>query len=232
MVRYFPKTYVLTLALLCCAYVTVATASVQVTVGNWGATSYPGPNPPPSTAPHVLDGLGYPGDTVAFQGAPVMLDLTEGAHIETIGSLLWSIAYTYAGRGDVNDPDAGWRELQFPVNMSYSMSFDGGSSSNVSQSGLLEVNWDNDYLSLYGGSTSTFFVPGYQIDVTPLGIDRTEGSNFSGFPGGTPWEQPAQFVQAEFVVTKQVIPEPMSLIVWSILGSVVGASVWWRRGRN
>jgi hypothetical protein len=200
------------LTLLCLGGIAHA-ASVNYNLGNLALTNYPGPNAAPSTASHVLDGLGYPGDAVGFQGSGGTLVLTPGTSTQKIGELLWNISYTYAGAGYPTDPDAGWAELSFYPSIAPSISFTGGPSGSLSQSGLLEVNWDNDYLTLSGGTTSSFLVSGYQVDVTPLAVTRTGGTLFPGFPGGTPWVQPNMDVMATFEVSKvTAVPEPSTML--------------------
>jgi hypothetical protein len=194
------------------AFAGTAQAALSYTVGDW-SNQFPGPNDPPSTASHVLDGLGYPGDTVEFEGVAGM-PLAEGTSILKINTLLWDISYTYAGAGDPLNPDAGWVELDFPFTATRSLTI-GSETVNISQSGLLEVNWDNDYLSLSAGPTVTVVVDGYEVAITPLGLSRVGGSNFDGFPGGTPWTQPSRDVMAEFVVTP--IPEPTTFAVGALL---------------
>jgi hypothetical protein len=181
-----------------------AADSVNYTVFGWGQ-QFPGPVTPPGGSPWGADG--YPGDTVVLGFYEGTLDLTPGTYVQQINSLQWLIDYTYAGTETQWDFPAHWSELSFNIAAARSMSFDGGSSGSLSQTGLLEVNWDNDYLALSAGSTSTFFVLGYQIDVTPLGLARVGGSDFSG---DNPWAQPQRDVMARFDVS-EAIPEPVTM---------------------
>ena len=203
--------------------------TIEYTVSGLGPTNYLGPHAPPAGSPHLVNGLGYPGDAVALMTFTGTLDLTPGTYIQKLNTLSWSISYTYAGTDDdwTNDATGDWLQLQFPVNADRTMSFGAGPSSSLSQTGLLEVNWDNDYLAVSAGSTSTFFVPGYQIDVTPLAVARMAGSNFPGFPGGTPWIQPSQDIMASFDVI--AIPEPGTLVLLLTAGLGLLACVWRRR---
>lgn len=172
--------------------------AISYTVEGWGAQSFPGPNPAPATAQWGANG--YPGDTVALQTYTGDVALTPGSQTLKINTLLWDINYTYAGDGDSITPDDPWSELNFAFTALRGMTI-GGVAGSISQNGKLDVLWDNDYLSLLDGATITFQLPGYQIDVTPLGLAPEGGSNFDGFPGGTPWSQPNRDVLARFDVT-------------------------------
>jgi hypothetical protein len=193
-------------------------ATIDYTVSTLGPTLYPGSVAPPPGSPHLVDGLGYPGDAVTFVTYSGTLDLTPGVSVQKINTLAWSISYTYAGTDAdwTNDDNGDWLELQFPISATRTISFDGIASGSISQAGLLEVNWENDFLGLSEGTTSTFFVPGFQIDVTPLAVGRTGGSVFTGFPAGTPWIQPEQDVTARFLVT--AVPEPASMVLLAMGG--------------
>ncbi len=188
-----------------------AYASISFSVDGVAPTSYPGPVTPPANAPHVLDGLGYPGDTVGLQGANGSFELTPGTSIQQINTLNWTVAYTYAGAGDPANPDAGWQQLLFPVNLSRELTI-GSQTVTLSQTGLLEVNWDNDYLSFSAGSTVSLYVGGYRVDITPLAVAREGASNFSGDPG---WVQPDQVMRAQFDVTP--VPEPTTMLAGALL---------------
>jgi hypothetical protein len=204
---------ILVAATLLCGLVGVASAaSVSYTVNGLAAQSFPGPIAPPSTASHVLDGLGYPGDSVALQAYTGTLDLTPGTSIQKINTLQWNVSYTYAGAGDADNPDAGWTELSSSPAAIRGISIDGATQT-LAQTGLLEVNWDNDYLSLSSGETVTLTIPGYEIDITPLGLEQTGASLFPGYPGGTPWLQPDQNVMAQFTVRATPEPATLSLLV-------------------
>lgn len=192
---------------------TAMAVSIGYTVTDVAPTSYPGPFAPPAGAPHLIDGLGYAGDSVALASYSDTLDLTPGTYVQKINTLNWSVSYTYNGTDSslLNDsPDDGdWPDLNFAISAIRSMSFGGGPAGSLGQSGLLQSTWNDDYLSLDGGPTSTFFVPGYQIDVTPLALGVANVTNAPGYPGGTPWIQPDRDVLAQFVVT--AVPEPASL---------------------
>jgi hypothetical protein len=200
--------------------------SIGYTVSGLGPTQYPGPYTPPAGAPHLVDGLGYPGDAVGLTTYTGTLDLTPGTYIQKINTLNWSISYTYAGTDNdwTNDDSGDWVQLQSLVNATRTISFNNGPAGFLVQTGLLEVNWDNDYLAVSAGLTSIFDVPGYQIAVTPLAVARTAGSNFAGFPGGTPWIQPAQDIMARFDIT--AVPEPgtLALLGMAALGLLACAS--------
>lgn len=192
----------------------IAHAGVSYTVDGWGPTQYPGPVTPPSTAYWGTNG--YPGDTLELVTYTGTLDLTPGSYTQKINTLLWTINYTYAGTA--TDPDA-WSNLSFNDTASRAISFGLGPSGSLSQAGLLEVTWANDYLSLSGGPTASFMVEGYKVDVTPLGLARAGGSNFSG---DNPWIQPARDIMARFDVV--AVPEP-GTILFLCLGLVGLAGV-------
>ena len=206
-------------------------ATIGYTVSGLAPTSYPGPFAPPAGAPHLLDGLGYAGDAVGFVTYSGTLDLTPGTSVQQINTLSWAVSYTYNGTDGslLNDSPGGgdWPDLSFTVDGSRTMSFGGGPVSSLSQTGLLKATWDDDYLSLSAGLTSTFFVPGYQIDVTPLGLAVANVTSAPGFPLGTPWIQPDRDIMAEFTVT--AIPEPGTLML--AVGGLTGLAAWSRRRR-
>ncbi len=206
-------------------------ATIGYTVSGLGPTNYPGPFPPPAGAPHLVDGLGYSGDAVAFGTYSGTLDLTPGTYVQKINTLTWAVSYTYNGTDGslANDSPAGgdWPDLLFPIAGARTMSFGGGPAASLSQSGLLQTTWDDDYLSLSAGSTSTFFVPGYQIDVTPLALPVANVTSAPGFPGGTPWSQPDRDIMATFTVTP--VPEPGTLVLLVTAGLGLLCYAWRRR---
>ena len=208
-----------------------AQASISYSTLDGVAMQFPGLVAPPANAAHVLDGQGYPGDTVELQGYTGMLS-GPGTFVQKINTLHWTIDWTYAGDGIADsNPDVPWSELLFNIDASQSMTV-GSSSDNLSQAGTLEVNYDNDFVSLSDGSTTSFFVPGFQIDVTPLGIARFGGTNFDGDPA---WAQPDVDVMARFVVTELAVPEPTMFTVfstYSLGGGVIVAIGWWRRRKS
>ena len=124
-----------------------AAVTVNYTVAGWGQ-QFPGPVTPPAGSPHMLDGLGYPGDRVALGIYEGTLNLTPGTSFQKINTLNWSVSYTYAGTETQWDYPAHWSDLSFNIAAARNMSFDGGSSGSLNQTGLLEVLWSNDYLAL------------------------------------------------------------------------------------
>ena len=200
-------------------------ATIEYTVSGWGPTSFPSGITPAPDAAHGPNG--YPGDTLALQSYTGTLDLTPGTYEQQINTLLWTIDYTYGGTGIVGQDDEDhWTDLSFNVNAAPTMSFAGGPAGPLAESGLLECTWDNDYLSLSGGPTASFIVGGYEVDVTPLALPETGGSNFDG---DNPWSQPSQEVTAQFVVT--AIPEPGTLVLLLTAGLGMLACAWRRRRR-
>jgi hypothetical protein len=195
----FLTVFVLTAALAVLAGAGTAGAdSVSYTVGGW-VTQLPGPLTPPVGSPWGPNG--YPGDTVEYKTYTGTLDLTPGTYVQKISTLLWKIDYTYGGTPEP------WPDMPLTFDATPNMSFVGGSSGNLNQTGLDLVNWVNDYLSLSPGSTTSFFIDNtYRIDVTPLGLPKVGGSNFDG---DNPWTQPSRDVMATFEVT--AIPEPLTM---------------------
>lgn len=104
-----------TLITICCAAAAilglalaspVAAVTVSYSVGGAGPTLYPGPVTPPAGSP--WGPTGYPGDMVEFQTYTSTLDLVPGTFVKQIGTLLWSIDYTYAGTATCWDYPACW----------------------------------------------------------------------------------------------------------------------------
>jgi hypothetical protein len=124
---------------------------------------------------------------------------------QKINTVLWEVNYTYAGGGDPDYPDADWQQLWFNNwNAPRSMTI-GSETKNLTQAGLLEVLWANDFLSFSAGSTTSFLVDTYRVDVTPLAVARAGAV----FPSGPPWVQPSRDVTAQFDVT--LVPEPVTM---------------------
>lgn len=160
---------------------------------------------------------GYPGDTVELQTYTGSFDLVPGTTLQKINTLLWTINYTYGGTA--TDPNA-WSDLSFAPTASRNMTINGAGPATLSQTGSLDVQLDNDYLSFSGGPTASFIVQGYEVDVTPLFVTQTPGSNFDG---NNPWVQPNQDMMAQFVVTP--VPEPTTMIAGVLLLLPFGASM-------
>jgi hypothetical protein len=188
---------------------------VSYTVAGSGPMFFPGPVTPPGNAPWGVNG--YPGDTIELKAHTGLLNLVVGSYVQKINTLSWTIDYTYAGTA--TDPTA-WSNLAFPVPVSRNMSLDGGPAGALSQTGLLEVTWDNDFLSFSAGSATSFLAQGYQVDVTPLAVSRVGGSNFDG---SNPWIQPDRDIMARFDVSVAEVPEPSTMVLGALLLSFVGA---------
>jgi hypothetical protein len=176
---------------------------VNYTVSGWGPTSYPAATTPPANAPWGTNG--YPGDTLQLQTYSGTLNLTPGTYTQQINTLLWTINYTYGGTA--TDPTA-WSNLSFNVNAPRTISFASGPTGSLSQTGTLDATWDNDYITLVNGTTISLIVQGYKVDITPLGIDQTGGTNFSG---SNPWVQPPLDIMATFTVSAVPIPGALFL---------------------
>ena len=180
------------------AFSVTASADISFTVLGWGPNQYPASITPPENAPWGIDG--YPGDTLEMVAYTGTLDLTPGTYYMKINTLKWTIDYTYGGT--TTDPDD-WSDVLHNITAIRSISFDGGPSGSLSQTALLENQWENDFLTINEGSTTSFSVGGFYVYVTPLGLVRTGGSNFSG---DNPWVQPERDITAQFVITP--IPHP------------------------
>jgi len=175
------------------AFAVVSNAvTVSYTVTGWGPNQYPSETTPPPEAPWGPDG--YPGDTLEMVTYTGSLDLAPGTYTLKINTLKWTIDYTYGGTE--TDPDD-WSNIYHNITVVRSITFDGGPSGSLSQDMYLENEWENDFLTVYEGITSTFSVGGCQVEVTPLGISRFGGSNFSG---DAPWPQPDNDIFARFEV--------------------------------
>jgi hypothetical protein len=171
-------------------------ATVNYTVSGWGPNQYPASTTPPEGAPWGVDG--YPGDTLEMVTYTGTLDLTPGTYNLKINTLKWSIDYTYGGTETQWDYPDHWSDLSFNVNTARGMSI-GTAAGSISQTGTLDVTWFNDYLSFGNGSTTSFTVQGYRVDVTPLGLSRVAGSNLG--------VQPERDIIARF----DVVPEPATI---------------------
>jgi hypothetical protein len=190
--------------------------SVTYTVQTWGPQAFPADTAPAPGAPWGPNG--YPGDTVTLQTYTGNIDLTPGTYTQKINSLLWSVNYTYGGTA--TDYNA-WSELLFNFTAARAMTI-GTATDDLSQTGLLDVNWYNDDLSFFDGSTTTFYVEGYRVDVTPLGLEPT--TNVFP-PGDNPWAQLPRDVMARFdvSVSEAPVPEPVTMAGLMLgIGGLVG----------
>jgi hypothetical protein len=181
--------------------------TVDYTVYGWAPTQYPAPTTPPANAPWGVNG--YPGDTLGTVAYTGTLNLTPGTYKLEIDTLTWKIDYTYGGTA--TDPTA-WSDVVSNVTATRGISFAGGPAGTISQTGILDCAWDNDYLTLNDGPTSSFVVGGYQVDVTPLGLSDSGSS----FDGSNPWTQPDQSMEATFTVT--ATPEPATMCFLALGG--------------
>ena len=207
------------------AFLAVGTAeatSIGYTVDQW-SQQFPADTPPAPGAQWGPDG--YPGDTVTLETYTGVLDLTPGTYVLPINTVLWTIDYTYGGTE--TDPNA-WSDITFNFDAIRNITFDGGVTGSLTQPGQLVATWDNDFLTFSGGPVATFVVDGYQINITPLGIDTTPGSLFYG---GNPWTQPSMELMAQFeVVALAPVAEPATL---SVLGvGLVGVAIVRMRKRR
>lgn len=149
--------------------------TVNYTVGGTGPLQFPGPNPVPTGCSCTIPpNNGYPGDTVEFVGCSGTFELTAGAYVLKIGTLYWTIDYTWAGR-DCDWYCAGnWDVLYSDVNTTRSITVH-TSNGTFTQAGVLENQWDDDYMGFSAGSTATFSISGTTVYVTPRAIPRTGG---------------------------------------------------------
>ncbi len=172
------------------------------------AQQFPAATTPPSNAPWGPNG--YPGDTVELQTYTGSFDLVPGITIQKVNTLLWTVNYTYGGTA--TDPNA-WSDLDFFPNACRNMTI-GSETESFTQTGLLHVTWFKDYLSFDAGSTASFYIDGYRVDVTPNAVPISE----AGGSANPPWVQPPQDMMAQFTV--QQVPEPA---IWSLLALGIGA---------
>ena len=125
--------------------------TVNYTVSGW-ANQYPASITPPASAPWGVNG--YPGDTLEMVTYTGTLDLTPGTYNLKINTLNWTIDYTYGGTA--TNPDD-WSVVFHNITAIRSISFDGGPSGSLSQTALLENQWENDFLTVEEGATSSVF---------------------------------------------------------------------------
>ncbi len=189
--------------------------TVNYTVDGWGPMQFRGPYYEYQPDPDPTHPQGWPGDTVELQEYTGTLDLSVGSSIQKINTLLWTVNYTWAENPETH----AWEVLNFDIFAPRSMSFEGMPGSNLFQDGLLEVTWDNDYLTFYEGSTTGFVVGGYVVRVTPLALER-RGAVF-GEKNLPPWIQPEQDVMARFDISE--VPEPTAVFTGALLLAVFGA---------
>jgi hypothetical protein len=182
-------------------------APITYTVTGWGAYQYPASITPPASAPWGVNG--YPGDTLELVTYTGTLDLTPGSYELKINTLNWTIDYTYGGTA--TDPEA-WSNVLHNITAIRSISFSGGPSGTLGQTALLESQWENDFLTINEGVTSSFTVDGLHVDVTPLGVGQFGGTNFDG---NNPWVQPQTDIMARFDVS---VPEPITLALLGLGG--------------
>lgn len=185
---------------------------IPYTVSSVAPQQYASPVIPPADAPWGTDG--YPGDTIELQSYSGTFDLSVGTSIQKINTLLWIVNYTYGGTA--TDPNA-WSDVASAISLSRQIQL-GTETATLTQTGLLNATWANDYLNLDAGSTITLHVGNYQVDITPLAASYGgEGSDGGAttFDGGNPWAQPAQDLYAQFVVTESSVvvatPEPRGI---------------------
>jgi len=151
------------------------------------------------------------GERMVIPETPSAFDLTVGTSVQKINSLLWTVNYTWEGT-DANHWDV-------PSNFTLSRQIQIGTETAVlTQTGLLNASWVNDYLNLYTGSTATIYTQGYRIDITPIATPYGDANSDGGattFNSDNPWVQPAQDIYAQFVVTEDsgivAAPEPGSI---------------------
>jgi hypothetical protein len=204
------KSMIFCLMMFLAVAIPAGATTITYTVSGWGANQYPASITPPENAPWGVNG--YPGDTLELVTYTGTLDLTPGSYDLKINTLNWTIDYTYGGT--VTNPDD-WSDVLHNITAVRSISFSGGPSGDLSQTALLENQWENDFLTINQGATSTFIVGGFQVDVTPLGVAQFGGANFDG---NNPWVQPQTDIMARFDVA---VPEPITLALLGLGGLVV-----------
>jgi len=199
-----------------------ADITINYSVSGFGPTSYPGSVTPAPDAAWGPDG--YPGDTVELGAYSGTLTLTPGTSVHEINTLLWNVDHTYGGTGiSGQDDEDHWTDLLFNINAARSITLD-GSTGTLNQQGQLGVTWYTDTLSFDTGATTSIFVDGYRVDITPLPFTPTDAGDLG------PQFDPAATMWAQFDVTP--VPEPGALVAWSILGTLGLAMTGWRRVRK
>ena len=155
-----------------------------------------------------------------LQSATGNISLSDGASgTLPINSVTWTGNYTYAGDGNPLDPDKNWTLLNFSFTTTQTINIDNVSAT-LTQSGSIAETWTDDYLLFSGGPTVSLNVDGYQVDVTPLGWSQSLGAGWSGPLGPNGLPIPVnEDLTASFSVTSASVPEPATLIVWSLLGA-------------
>jgi len=206
----------------------VLTASATLVDYNVGLSSqqFPGPVTPPGGSPHMGDGFGYPGDTVTLGTGSGQINLANGASgTLNIGTLAWGVDYTYNGT-ETSWAQKDWDPLTFAISATRSITI-GTGTGNISQTGTLTTDWDDDGLSFSAGPVSSVLVldgaQWYRVDITPnsLGV-----ANVVNWGGGNPpaggYLQPERAMTATFQVT--AVPEPTTMIAGALLLLPFGAS--------
>jgi hypothetical protein len=202
---------------------TVSAGAVSYSVGGW-TNQYPAPTNPPLDAPHVVDGWGYPGDTVTLAGDSGSFDLVDGAsYTLKINTLLWGVDYTYNGTETAWDYPANWPDLTFAIDATRSITI-GTATGNISQAGTLLTTYFDDSLSFAAGTMVSLYVADsgqfYRVDVTALSLPVANVTNFNGYidPPAGGFAQAPRDVMATFVVTQ--VPEPATMLLFG-LGAVL-----------
>lgn len=186
------RIFVVFAALIFIISISASAATVNYTVGAW------------SGLPPTYAGNSWTGDTLLFLTYTGSLDLTPGTQTLKINTFDWIVdATSYTTNYD------------FPVTAGRSISFDGGPSGSLSQSGTLMAHTDNDSVSFMDGAMVSFTVQGYQVDVTPLAFSRFNGDHGEPFTG-LPWYQADSDVMGTFVVS--AIPEPATMLLLGLGG--------------
>lgn len=192
---------------------------INYTVGGTGPMQFPGSLitgiDPPADAPHVLDGQGYPGDTIEFSGYSGTINIDPGSSaVAQVNTLHWTVDWTYQGTNETaaDDWTGDWPEMFHDVVAARSISFGGGGGGAISQQGLLENGWEDDFLQFYAGPTSSFVVDGYWVYVTPLALAPVGTTGDTWNQNGGPWIQADRNVMALFEVGDLApVPEPATM---------------------
>ncbi len=195
--------------------------AVSFAFGDW-SQQFPSEYEVPSDAPHGPDG--YPGDTVALEGASGSFALVDGAWYEDVqfSTTHWAIDYTWGGDEDyveAHNWNAPWPELNFDFVTELDLSLGGTYVGTMTQAGHLRSEWENDHLSFDAGPTSAFVYDGFVVRFTPYAVAEISGSDFSD---GPPWNQPDITMKGR--VDVEAIPEPTTLMTGALLLGMLGAA--------
>ncbi|MCP5520984.1 MAG: VPDSG-CTERM sorting domain-containing protein [Verrucomicrobiales bacterium] len=157
-------------------------------------------------------------------------ELVDGAtYTLAINTLLWGVDYTYNGTETAWDYPANWPDISHTVIGDRAIHI-GSETVTLTQIGLLENTWADDYLSFGDGMTTSVFLSGYRVDITPLGLPVASVDSFNGSidppEGGFP--QAPRTMYADFTVT--AVPDAGATL--ALMAGALGGLAFIRRRRR